>query len=633
MVFTNPWGLLALLSIPAILGLHFFRSHRQTRVIGGLHLWRFAAIRQPIGSRWTRLQRSLSLLLQLLAALLLSLLIAGLEFPREQRAPHYTIILDDSVSMSARHAGGPMERAQRLLEEWSDDESRYTVVAAGARAQILVGPYATRAEMLRRLPSWRPRALSCDLARAIQLAAPFLQGDQKMLLLTDHPEQAEEYAELLEVCGVGEPLANNAIVFADRIRITPDQDRVFVTLRTWGSEPATCQIKASLDGQTVYESAPPRELVPDSPDSLSFDIRQLTAPVEITLGPDALAADNKVVLSPVSVRTIQVHAESLEPMQRFLVRAVEAAPFARMEPDPEQSDIVFALTDAFPTEPGTTSTVGSPAPNGAEPGGPQVVAPQKLLDKYASAALICALPDPAHAPPAGVARGLDMLADSESLITQGLPLEEGILWPFTAMAVPRSYVPVLTAADNPLLFGGLVTSGRAARRELYYLNLLADRTNIYQTSAWPVLISNMIEHARSIVPGMSRTNYRMGEQIQVSIDPRQLDEESRIRLLREGQPYETFDGIEQVPRVLDELDVGTYQLVESDSRTLAAFSVNLFAPAESDLTGANEVAADFASLEPGHTVRETGDDRIRLTLYLLVILLTGLSWISQDTSR
>jgi hypothetical protein len=143
----------------------------------------------------------------------------------------------------------------------------------------------------------------------------------------------------------------------------------------------------------------------------------------------------------------------------------------------------------------------------------------------------------------------------------------------------------------------------------------------------------MIEHARSIVPGMSRTNYRMGEQIQVSIDPRQLDEESRIRLLREGQPYETFDGIEQVPRVLDELDVGTYQLVESDSRTLAAFSVNLFAPAESDLTGANEVAADFASLEPGHTVRETGDDRIRLTLYLLVILLTGLSWISQDTSR
>ncbi len=98
---TNPWGLLALLSIPAILGLHFFRSQRQTRVIGGLHLWQFAATRQPVGSRWTRLQQSLSLLFQVLTATLVSLLIAGLDLPHQETTAHYTIVLDDSVSMLA----------------------------------------------------------------------------------------------------------------------------------------------------------------------------------------------------------------------------------------------------------------------------------------------------------------------------------------------------------------------------------------------------------------------------------------------------------------------------------------------------------------------------------------------------
>ena len=101
MVFTNPLGLLALLSLPVIVALHFFRDRRRVVRIGGLHLWDFARTSLPTGRRFDRLLRSLSLWCQLLAALLMSLIIAGLDLPDKSRIRHHTVILDDSVSMQA----------------------------------------------------------------------------------------------------------------------------------------------------------------------------------------------------------------------------------------------------------------------------------------------------------------------------------------------------------------------------------------------------------------------------------------------------------------------------------------------------------------------------------------------------
>lgn len=636
MILTNQWGLLALLSIPLILGLHFFRSHRQTREIGGLHLWQFAAIRQPIGSRWTRLLRSWSLLFQLLAATLLSLLIAGIDFPRRESALHYTILVDDSVSMTAREDGTPADRTRAALRDWAGSEARFTLVAAGTRAQVIAGPYADRPELLRQLDAWQPRAASCDLPQAVQLAARFVTGEEKMLFVTDQPEQAREYDNLLAVLGVGDPLSNQAVVFADRVRVNPDRDRVFVTLQTFGSESATRGVRVRAGSQPIDVSIPRRQLRPGESDSFSFDIDLLEVPIEITLAPDALAVDNRVVLAPVPVRNIRVYAEAMEPLSRFLTRSVEATPFAFVEPDPEHADLVFCRLPAFPPARSSDESAAAPGASSgpvAEKVARETPFPQPLLDQYAAAALICAVPGDENAGVAGVAQGLDVVADSESPITLGLPLEEGILWPFVATSAPPSCAPLLTTAKTPLLFGGPVDARRATQREFYYLNILTDRTNIYQTSVFPVLIRNLIQQTRRIVPGMPRTNYRVGEQVLVSLDAAPSSGGEAVALLRNGEPYERFVGTGDVPRVLGDLDAGTYQFRGEDGQSLAVFSVNFFARAESDLTAAGRSAVDFAELEPGRITRAATDHRLFLVLATLVILLTGLSWISQDSAR
>ncbi|MBM4087890.1 MAG: hypothetical protein FJ276_00455 [Planctomycetes bacterium] len=638
MIFTNPWGLLALLSIPAILGLHFFRSHRQVREIGGLHLWQFAATRQPIGSRWTRLLRSLSLLFQLLAATLLSLLIAGLDFPRDDSAEHFVIIVDDSVSMTARGEAGdtPADRVRTALQEQANAQARFTLVVAGTRPQVIAGPYAEHRELLRQFGLWQPRAPSCDLSQAVQLASRFATDAEKMLFVTDQPDQANEYGDLLEVLGVGEPLNNCAIVFADRVRIGPDRDRVFVSLQAFGREEVECRLTLRAGDQPLDASIAPRRLSPGVLDSLSFHISVLDQPIEISLDADSLAADNRVVLAPVPVRNIRVHADRMEPLDRFLSRSVEATPFAFNEPDAQYADLVFCRSATFPPplNPPAAADTNAAASSSPEPAatadGPF---PQALLDQYASATLICTVPTGEDGAVDGVARGLDILADSESLITQGLPLEEGIVWPFRATSAPRSCTSLLTTANTPLLFGGPVNRRPTDRREFYYLNLVPDRTNIHQTSLFPVLIRNLIEHVRRIVPGMSRTNYRVGEQVPVSLELPAEDASGTIELLRNGELYERFDGAANLPRLLDDLEAGTYQFRSAAGRSLALFCANFFSPTESDLSSGGRTSVDFQNLDPGTITRTTADHRLFLVLAVLAITFTGLSWISQDSAR
>jgi hypothetical protein len=454
-----------------------------------------------------------------------------------------------------------------------------------------------------------------------------------MLFLTDQPDQGGEFSSVLETQGLGEPLANHAIVFADRVRITPERDRVFVTLRTYGVDPAACRVQARVGDQIIYESVPPRQLVPDVPDSFSFDFNLLDVPLEIMLDPDALAADNRVVLAPVPVRNIRVYTELTAPLDRYLARAVAATPFAFMEPDPLHAEIVFATLDSFPAP---RLTPADPDFTSQQEGGSaalDVPVPPPLLDRFASASLICVLPAPESGPVAGVAQGLDILVDHDSFVTQGLPLEEGILWPFVATSVPRPFVPLLTTANVPLLFGGPPVAGSGRPREVYYLNILGDRTNLFQTSAWPVLVRNVVEQTRRIVPGIPRTNYRIGEQVHVSLDVGPLRDGGTIRLERDGAPHERLVRGESEALILDDLAVGLYQLVGGDEQPLATFAVNLFAPAESDLTGADTVQANLAQLDPGSLTREAEDRRLFPLLCLLVIVSTGLSWIFQDSAR
>ena len=81
MTFATPLGLIALASLPlAIIAIHFFRRRFPPRRVAGLFLWQTGRHLPEGGGRLDKLPITISLLLECLAALALSLILGGARY-------------------------------------------------------------------------------------------------------------------------------------------------------------------------------------------------------------------------------------------------------------------------------------------------------------------------------------------------------------------------------------------------------------------------------------------------------------------------------------------------------------------------------------------------------------------------
>src|SRR5262245_10517624 len=162
MTLGAPLGLLALLALPAVVVLHLFRRRFRERRAAGLFLFAPDALASDAGRRRTRLLRTPSLWLELLAALAAALLLARPLLWESREPPHLVLALDGSASLAAQGEHGPTDAAVRAFarDALADLPSggRATVVVTGTHPDVLAGPAARPAEALAALDAWRPVA-------------------------------------------------------------------------------------------------------------------------------------------------------------------------------------------------------------------------------------------------------------------------------------------------------------------------------------------------------------------------------------------------------------------------------------------------------------------------------------------
>ena len=92
MEFTTPLGLLALLSLPVVLALHFFRRKLREQRVSGLFLFQKDALPADAGRQRSRLLQTPSLYLELLAALLVSLWLSGFSVGLSDHRSHVIVV-------------------------------------------------------------------------------------------------------------------------------------------------------------------------------------------------------------------------------------------------------------------------------------------------------------------------------------------------------------------------------------------------------------------------------------------------------------------------------------------------------------------------------------------------------------
>jgi len=302
--FLAPGALALAAIVPVIVAMYLLKLRRTEQAVSSLYLWRRMVRDLEANAPWQRLRRNLLLILQLLflGALILALARPFTWGSEASSGQVVILILDTSASMSAIDVPpSRLESAKALARQWVDSQpnsTRFTLITAGAGAQVLVASSQDRHQVHRALDGIQATAGGGDLAAAIELASAVAarQPDSLIVVLSDGrvslPERLAVKGRLRYV-PVGQSGQNQAI---SAMSLEPnaggESSIAFVQVNNYGDAPARRRLDLYADGQLV--NAFDLEIAPGDQSTVIADaLPQGTQVVEAQLlGQDVLPLDD-----------------------------------------------------------------------------------------------------------------------------------------------------------------------------------------------------------------------------------------------------------------------------------------------------------------------------------------------------
>ena len=610
--FGNPWGLLGLLAVPAVLWLHLYRVRFPPLAIGGLFLWD-DAIRRPAGGRTRdRLRATPSLWLELLAATLLGLLMGAPRLSWETSAPHLVAVLDGSASIGATtgtpgdppptfRSGALAALADRAAGLGSN--TLLTVIETGDRPRVVGGPRRPYREVVAALAARpapaRPRH---EFAAGLDLAARLAADGGEVVLLTDRDPASLAVPEEVAVISVGAPRPNAALLVTQR---GPNEDgtgeELFLRVSTHGETGPVAAVVTDATGATLLERAMP--MSPGAAATLTLPlpagVRDRPVTVRLRADVDALAADSAALLLPEPARLVRIAVTLPDgPARAAVERALDALPDV-LRVEPESADLRFSPADAVGESNGVAWTVGVGSLTGGE--GVRDVRGPFLIDRA----------DPLTG---GVSLAGAIWGGAGAGTTWRNGENEAIL------------SPVIAAGDRVLL-------GRVAGRgDRFLLNVDPARGTLARTPDWPILLANLVEARRSALPGPDRANLRVGEPARLTLTRAQAAD-PRPLFLEGGGAAEPIELAREPIVPVAPPTVGLWTVRDgAGGAELARFSVRFADPRESDLTrlsgGVIELDGDAAD---GTTVDDPAPWPVALLAAVALAAVVGDWWVTRPT--
>tara|TARA_R110002072_G_scaffold241027_11_gene399734 strand:+ start:5106 stop:6842 length:1737 start_codon:yes stop_codon:yes gene_type:complete len=570
MSFTAPWGLLALLAVPAIIALHLFRNRLPEKRVAAVFLFPGTAVASDGGRTRTKLRRSRSLWLECLAAVLAALWLSGFTFgdllPR-----HLVIVLDNSASMAATST---REQAGVVLQQLHDDLSasdEVSIIASGTPAQVVVGPRARASDLQAWHDNWQPSMPSHSLQAALDLAREVAGHSGEVVFLTD-AEPADRGGDI-RIVGCGRAVGNAAVSSVQRLRGV-ETDRLLVTIAVYGT----------LAGGDVVVTAGEHELAripmartrPAGDLEFSVEVSPDQQRIHVQLPEDALSLDNDAWLVPAPDAIVSVCDELPAAMrsQLELPRIFDAMQMWREEPDARRAQLLLR----------------------ASPGSMGAGQLSMVLARTAGA-------KQAHRSP--------FVLDRSHPLLSGVELQ-GVAWQSGSGELPGQVL----VASGPKVLMSAEQTGAGLR---IWCDVDGKAGNLVRAPDWPILFANVLELARRQVPGCLAQQlavgdeliYRCGE-VKRAVELRGPGQETLATSVGDLAAIVTRPGLHQVRtragQVLAEVAVRFLDPLESDLRSVRQFDV----PAEEAVR--SSVAARI----------DAGPMRRALTVLLLLVI--GINW-------
>ncbi|MES2794094.1 MAG: BatA domain-containing protein, partial [Planctomycetota bacterium] len=551
MYFANPWGLLGLFALPVIAFIHLYQRRYPPLLVGGLFLWASETqVRMP-GRRRDKLPITKTLILELIAAFILSLVLADPRFGEWDKVAHLVAVLDHSASMQGQPDGQPTFRdsaVQELEQRFAKLPRRsvVTLIRTGTMPVTLIRR-GTLEEAREVLKTWQPTAPQHRIDTAWEeLGEQLIEESGSILFVTDRMPEPQKIPKNLEVVAVGLKLDNVAL---DAARWSFDSSTgkgtVFVRVQNYGRSAAECVLVAVSKGSEVLRK--PLTIAAEKAQAVELPVPgglgTLTLSIEKSV--DGSRFDNQIQLVEPKVRSVKVamqlpKGETQSEVQRVL----------KITPDVSltgiaDAQLVIAPAGVLPESKPSLWWLG--------------VGPISMAKADRNAAKNLLGP---------------YLIDKRHPLADGVVLG-GVVW---GGVQPAKYevTPIISAGQTPLL-----SQLRGTQTTAFVLNIDLEKSNIVESPDWPVLIDNLLEFRRDALPGLRRWNYRLGEVVQFRLFEGQDPAPNEALTL--NLPSGTRKILrESTVEIGDLQDPGIYELKQGEA-TWGQFAVNFFDPAESDL--------------------------------------------------
>ncbi len=539
-IFTNSaarWGTLIFLGLIAI---YIYKRRSRNIVVSSIMFFAKSKSTAEGGQKLHKLQTPLLFFIELMIFLFLILAIADpMSLQNGQLVP-VSVVLDDSLSMTAGGDNSPQKLAIKYLEEniFSQSLYRITLIKSGVKSRIMGRRDMTPREAENLLRNWTCDSNTSNLMESVSQALEMSDEDGIVIVLTDHlnPKQTSNVVKWISF---GKPLDNFGITGINRIN-NGNNDRCFFEFTNFSNSERemTAEI-IDMTNNTVLEIVSGK-IGAKSSRRLVLKVREQDAILKAVIKNDNVTYDNEAVLLPVKREKLRVKLLFNDKfVENIVKKAVLSTELAKISSNNAQviiSDRLIKGDESLLTQlviPNATETF--------------------YLNKYVA-------------------------ADKEHVLTSDLNIENAA-WAVNPI-FKRNGKTLLAAGELPLL----CVNEDSDMWATVYLNCCLKKSNLYQTTFWPIFFYNFMDWSSQHQEGPVYYNYRSGSKIEVCVD----NNTSSLFIQNESdksEPVETI--VRNNKAVFTGSKPGMYTIFDKDKNKVYRVSVNLCSYEESDLSEAS----------------------------------------------
>ena len=362
--FANPWGLLALVAIPAIVAIHFLQEQSHRVRASTLFLLEHARPTSEQGFRIERFHNSLPFWMQLLAASALAWLLAEPRWVGAEPRQTVAVVLDSSASMQAFRQA-TLDALAKRLRGWEASASRtdwHLLETGPRRPPLYAGPSLAKLRAAAE-DRWQPTLGSHSFTDALAAARALVPaGGGGVLLVTDRPADLPADVAVLSVAAA----IDNVGFSGGRVETTASRPAWRVLITNHSSSAQTRELSMRAAGSEGRADGPP--LAPPQPIELAAgQSRSFTAewpadgPERIvrTLNADRFSLDDTLPLVAPVLRQVRLANRLQGPAGELLAKMLSAADGVEQVDETGEADLVVDRLGSEPDADAVLVAVGT----------------------------------------------------------------------------------------------------------------------------------------------------------------------------------------------------------------------------------------------------------------------------------